>query len=61
MQTPIPAQIEHWLNILNDKKTPYDLKQSARLHLSNIRDIIDRSLREPRGHRKKTHEDLFFR
>ena len=55
MQTPIPAQIERWINIANNKKTPYDLRQSAKLHLVNIRDIINRSLND--GERKRTKNE----
>jgi hypothetical protein len=58
MQTPIPVQVEQWLKIVGNKKAPYDLKQSARLHLINIRDIINRSLQEERG---KKHESMFTR
>jgi len=56
MQTPIPVQVEQWLKVVNNKKAPYDLKQSARLHLINIRDIIDRSLKEERG--RNQYENL---
>jgi hypothetical protein len=41
----MPAQLEHWLKIVTNKKSPYDLRQQAVLHLTNIRDIIDKSLR----------------
>lgn len=46
MTTPIPAQLEHWLNIVNNKRSPHDLKEQAVLHLTNIRDTIDKSLRK---------------
>lgn len=59
MQTPVPVQIEQWLKVVNNKKAPYDLKQTARLHLINIRDIIDRSLKTERGH--KRYENLPIR
>ena len=59
MQTPIPVQVEQWLKVVNNKKAPYDLQQSARLHLINIRDIIDRSLKEERG--RNQHENLSTR
>lgn len=45
MKTPIPAQVEHWMKIAENKKAPYDLRQNAILHLENIRDTINRSLR----------------
>jgi hypothetical protein len=60
MKTPIPAQVEHWLNIVNNKRSPYDLKQAARLHLINIRDIIDRSLKDT-NQRHGKNENLFIR
>jgi hypothetical protein len=44
MQTPLPAQIEHWIAMLENKKNPSDVKDVVRLHLSNIRAIIDASL-----------------
>lgn len=59
MKTPIPVQLEQWLKVVNNKKSPYDLKQSARLHLINIRDIIDRSLKDERG--RKQYESMSIR
>jgi hypothetical protein len=47
MTTPIPAQLEHWLKIVNNKKSPNDLREQAVLHLTTIRDTIDKSLRKP--------------
>ena len=44
MQTPIPAQLENWLKIVNDKKSPQNLRETAVLHLTEIRAIIDKSL-----------------
>lgn len=44
MQTPIPAQLENWLKIVNDKRSPQNLRENAVLHLTEIRAIIDRSL-----------------
>ena len=44
MQTPIPAQIENWLKIVENKKLPQDLRSTAILHLTAIRDIINESL-----------------
>lgn len=44
MQTPIPAQLEYWLKIVNDKKSPQNLRDAAVLHLTEIRAIIDKSL-----------------
>ena len=45
MQTPMPAQLEHWIQIVNNRKAPYELRQNAILHLTNIRDMIDKSLK----------------
>ena len=62
MQTPIPAQIEQWIKTLTDKKSPYDLKNTARLHLVNVRDIIDKSLgHTTKNQRQKNYESLFTR
>jgi len=58
MNTPIPAVVENWLNIVNNKKLPYDLRNAAILHLTNIRDTIDKSLK--REQRSK-NENMFTR
>ena len=58
MQTPMPVQLEHWLNIVNNRKSPQDIKSAAILHLTNIRDIIDKSLK--REQRSK-NENMFTR
>ena len=44
MQTPIPAQLENWLKIVENKRSPQDLRNAAILHLTAIRAIIDKSL-----------------
>lgn len=44
MQTPLPVQLEHWLKIVENKKSPYDLRQNTILHLKTIRDTIDEIL-----------------
>lgn len=44
MQTPLPVQLEYWIKIAENKKSPYDLKQNAILHLTAIRDTIDKVL-----------------
>ena len=62
MQTPIPAQLENWLKIVNDKKSPQDLRYSAILHLTANRDIIEKSLDttvKKQGQRK--YENMFTR
>lgn len=46
MQTPIPVQLEQWIKTVQNKKSPYDLKEMSILHLKNVRDIIDRVIRE---------------
>lgn len=53
MGTPIPAQLEVWLKIVNNKKAPRDLREQAVLHLTNIRDTIDKSLRNNRQHKNE--------
>jgi hypothetical protein len=45
MQTPMPVQLEHWIQIVNNRKSPHELRQNAILHLTNIRDMIDKSLK----------------
>ena len=54
MQTPLPAQIEHWMKIVHNKKSHPNLKEDAMLHLTNIRDIIDQTLAV-----RKKNENLF--
>ena len=46
MQTPLPVQLEHWLKIVENKKSPYDWRQNAIVHLMTIRDTIDKILNE---------------
>lgn len=55
MQTPVPAQIEHWIKIATDKRSHGTLKEDAMLHLSTIRDIIDQTLAYGK---KKKHETM---
>jgi len=56
MQTPLPVQVEHWIKIIDNKKSPNDLREQAMLHLKNIRDTIDRSLTSAKL--KKRYESL---
>ena len=44
MQTPLPVQLENWIKIVQNKRTPADLKDVTKLHLRNIRAIIDQVL-----------------
>jgi hypothetical protein len=46
MQTPIPVQLEQWIKIAQNKKSPYDLRETSLLHLKTIRDIINRVIYE---------------
>ena len=59
MQTPMPVQLEHWIKLVDNKKAPYELREAAILHLTKIRDTIDKSLKNSRGSSK--HENLFTR
>jgi hypothetical protein len=59
MQTPMPVQLEHWIQIVNNKKAPYELRQNAILHLTNIRDTIDKYLQIQK--RSGKHENMFTR
>ena len=61
MQTPMPVQLEHWIQIVNNRKSPHDLRQNAILHLTNIRDMIDRSLKTTYGRNNNKNENLFTR
>lgn len=46
MQTPIPVQLDQWIKTVQNKRSPYDLREASMLHLKNIRDIIDQVIRE---------------
>jgi hypothetical protein len=46
MQTPLPVQIEHWIKIAQNKKSPYDLREVSLLHLRNIHAIIDKVIKD---------------
>lgn len=62
MQTPIPAQIEHWIKIVENKRTPQNLREAAVLHLTAIRDIIDKSLGTTvKKYGQRKHENMHFR
>lgn len=50
MQTPLPVQLEHWIKIVQNKKSPYDLKESSLLHLKNIHAIIDKVIKDNSRH-----------
>jgi hypothetical protein len=53
MQTPLPVQLENWIKIVQNKKTPADLKNITKLHLRNIRAIIDQVLEESDNYKGK--------
>ena len=55
----MPVQLEHWINLVNNRKAPYELRQAAILHLTRIRDTIDRSLKNNKGSGK--NENMFTR
>jgi hypothetical protein len=57
----MPVQLEHWIQIVNNRKSPHDLRQNAILHLTNIRDMIDRSLKTTYGRNNNKNENLFTR
>jgi hypothetical protein len=61
MQTPMPVQLEEWIRVVKNKRSPYDLRQNATLHLTKIRDIIDESLRHNSDRSSKKNENLFTR
>lgn len=46
MQTPMPVQLEQWIKTVENKRSPYDLREISILHLKNVRDIIDKVIRE---------------
>jgi len=46
MQTPVPVQLDQWIKTVQNKKTPYDLREASILHLKNIHAIIDKVLKE---------------
>ena len=46
MQTPLPVQLEQWIKVVQNKKSPYDLKEMSLLHLRNIHAIIDKVIKD---------------
>lgn len=46
MQTPLPVQLEQWIKIVQNKKSPYDLREISLLHLRNIYDTIDKVIKD---------------
>jgi hypothetical protein len=50
MQTPLPVQIEHWIKIAQNKKSPQDLRETSLLHLRNIHAIIDKVIKDNSKH-----------
>ena len=62
MQTPIPAQLENWLKIVENKRSPKDLRDAAILHLTAIRAIIDKSLGTTmKKQRQRKYENMSIR
>jgi len=62
MQTPIPAQLENWLKIVENKRSPQDLRATAVLHLTAIRDIINKSLGATTNNQgRKKYENMSIR
>jgi hypothetical protein len=45
--TPLPAQLEYWIKIVENKKSPMDLKCNAILHLRTVRDTISKVIDKP--------------
>jgi hypothetical protein len=54
----MPVQLEHWIKLVNNRKAPYELREAAILHLTRIRDTIDKSLKNNSKGPSK-HENLF--
>jgi hypothetical protein len=70
MQTPLPVQLEQWIKVVQNKKSPYDLKEMSLLHLKNIHAIIDKVIKENSRHEivknnwknnKTKNENMFTR
>ena len=70
MQTPLPVQLEQWIRVVQNKKSPYDLKEMSLLHLKNIHAIIDKVIKENSRHEmvktnwktnKTKNENMFTR
>lgn len=52
--TPLPAQVEYWIKIVENKRSPMDLKSNAVLHLRAIRDTINKVIDTPTPKRWNT-------
>jgi hypothetical protein len=50
MQTPLPVQLEQWIKVVQNKKSPYDLREISLLHLRNIHAIIDKVIKDNSRH-----------
>jgi hypothetical protein len=58
MQTPLPVQLETWIKNVQNKKTPYDIRQTSMSHLIALRDLLDKVIklnhtRNEKGNRSK--------
>jgi hypothetical protein len=52
--TPLPVQLEYWIKIVENKRSPMDLKANAVLHLRSVRDTINNVLDAPTPKRWNT-------
>jgi hypothetical protein len=62
MQTPLPVQLENWIKNVQNKKTPYDIRQSSMMHLVALRELLDKVIRanqtrNDKGNKSK-HENM---
>ena len=53
MQTPLPVQLEAWIKNVQNKKTPFDVRQTSMTHLIVIRDLLDKVIRSSQSKPEK--------
>lgn len=64
MQTPLPVQLEQWIKNVQNKKAPFDVRQTSMTHLIVIRDLLDKVIRSnqqrPNKGNASKNENMFI-
>lgn len=64
MQTPLPVQLEQWIKNVQNKKAPFDVRQTSMTHLITIRDLLDKVIRSnqqrPNKGNASKNENMFI-
>jgi hypothetical protein len=59
MQTPLPVQLETWIKNVQNKKAPYDIRQTSMTHLIVIRDLLDKVIRSNQSRPEKGNKSKY--